>query len=76
MKGGEKYMTTVVNNPAPAPSNDSGGGMGMVIGFVVLIIIAFLFFVYGLPAIRQMQLGSPQINLPSKIDVNVNQPAK
>ena len=62
-------MTTVVNNPPP--SNDSSGGMGMIIGLIVLIVVAYLFFVYGFPAIRQM--GSPQINIPGKIDVNVNQ---
>jgi len=67
-------MTTIVNNPAP--ENNSGGGMGMIIGLIVLILIAFVFFVYGLPAIRQMKLGSPQINVPSKIDVNINQPNK
>lgn len=65
-------MTTIVNNPPP--SNDSGGGMGMIIGLVVLLAIGYIFFVYGLPALRQVQLGSPQINVPSKIDVNINQP--
>ena len=64
-------MATVINNP-PA-SNDSGGGMGIIIGVVVLIALAYLFFVYGLPAIQSMQVGTPQINIPSKIDVNVNQ---
>lgn len=64
-------MTTVVNNPPP--SNDSNGGMGMIIGLIVLIVVAYLVFVYGLPAIKQM--SSPQINIPSKIDINV-QPAK
>lgn len=63
-------MTTIVNNPAP--SNDSGGGMGMIIGLVVLVVLAYLFFVYGLPALKQ--IGSPQINVPSEIDVNINQP--
>lgn len=68
-KGGEKYMTTIVNNPPS--SNDSDGGMGMIIGIVVLFVVAYLFIVYGLPAIRQ--IGSPQINIPSKINVNVQQ---
>lgn len=64
-------MTTIVNNP---PSSDnSGGPMGMIIGLVVLVVAIYLGFVYGLPALRQMQLGTPQINIPSKIDVNVNQ---
>lgn len=63
-------MTTIVNNP-PA-SNDSGGPMGMIILLVVLLVLGYLGYVYGLPAIRQMQ-GGPQINIPSQIDVNVNQ---
>lgn len=64
-------MTTIVNTPPAA--NDSGNGIGMIIGLVVLAVIGYLFFVYGIPAIRQMQFGSPQINIPSKIDINVNQ---
>lgn len=63
-------MATIVNNPPAA--NDSGGPMGMIIALVVLLVLAYLGLMYGLPALRQMQLGSPQINIPSKIDVNVN----
>lgn len=63
-------MVTVVNNP---PSNNSGGGMGMIIGVIVLIVLGYLFFMYGLPAIRQTQIGTPQINVPSQIDVNIKQ---
>lgn len=65
-------MATIVNNPAPSNDN-SGGPMGMIIGLIVLIVVAYLFFVYGLPVIKNMQGGTPQINVPSKIDVNVNQ---
>ncbi len=64
-------MTTIINTPQPA--NDSNGGMGMIIGLVVLIILAFMFFVYGLPALRNIRVGTPQINVPSSIDVNVKQ---
>lgn len=63
-------MTTIVNTPS---SNDSGNGMGMIIGSLILLVSIFLFFVYGLPALRQIQWGTPQVNIPSKIDVNVNQ---
>jgi len=64
-------MTTIVNNP---PAGDSGGGMGMIVGLVVLVVLGALFFVYGLPYLRQMQLsGTPQINVPNQIDVNVKQ---
>ncbi len=64
-------MVTVVNNPPP--SDNSGGPMGMIVVLVVLLILGYLGFVYGLPALRQMQSGGVQINVPSKIDVNVNQ---
>lgn len=63
-------MTTIVNNP---PSSDnSGGPIGMIVGIIVLVILVYLGYVYGLPAIRQMG-GTPQVNIPSQIDVNVNQ---
>lgn len=62
-------MATVINNP---PSNDnSGGPMGMIIVIVVLIVLVYLGYVYGLPAVRQM--GTPQINVPSEINVNVKE---
>lgn len=63
-------MATIVNNP-PASGNSSGF-MGMAIALIVLLALAYFGFIYGLPALKQMQLGSPQINIPSKIDVNVN----
>jgi hypothetical protein len=64
-------MTTIVNNP---PSSDnSGGPIGWIVLLIILIVIGFLGFVYGLPALRRMQLGSPQINVPSEIDVNIKQ---
>lgn len=65
-------MTTIVNNPPPA--DNSGGPLVTIIVLVVLVVLGYLGFVYGLPALRQIQLGgAPQINVPSKIDVNVNQ---
>ena len=63
-------MATIVNNP---PSDNSGGPLTAIIVLVVLVVLGYLGYVYGLPAIRQMQVGTPQINVPSKIDVNVNQ---
>ena len=64
-------MATIVNNP-PA-SNDSGGPAGMVVALIVLLALAYFGFMYGLPALKQMQLWTPQINIPSTIDVNVKQ---
>lgn len=65
-------MSTVVNNPTP--SNEGNGGMGFFFGIVLLIIFGVLFFIYGLPylggAFQKYQ--APQINVPGKIDVNIN----
>lgn len=66
-------MTTIINTP-PATTNESGGSMGMIVGLVVLLILGYLFFVYGLPAIQNMQVGAPQINIPAKVDINITQP--
>lgn len=63
-------MTTIVNNP---PAKESGGGMGWIIGLTVFLVVAYLFIMYGLPALRNVQIGAPQINVPSQIDVNINQ---
>ncbi len=62
-------MVTVVNNPPP--SDNSGGPMGTILVLAVVVVLGYLGVVYGLPAIRQM--GTPQINVPDKIDVNINQ---
>ena len=58
-------MTTVINTP----SNGESTGSGFVIGvaFVIVIIIG-LFFVYGLPALRNN-------TAPKSVDVNVKLPA-
>lgn len=46
----------------------------MIIGLVVLVFLGYLVWAYGLPALRNAGTGTPQINVPSQIDVNVNQP--
>jgi hypothetical protein len=64
-------MVTVINTP---PSNNSGGPMGMIILLVVIGVLGYLLYAFGLPALRQMRSSeTPQINVPSEIDVNINQ---
>lgn len=64
-------MATIVNNP---PSSDnSDGPIGIIIIVIFLFVLLYLGFIYGLPLLRQMQVGSPQINVPNKIDVNIHQ---
>lgn len=64
-------MITIVNNPPP--SQESGNNMGLIVGLIVVLVLGYLFIMYGMPALGQMKLGMPQINVPSKIDVNVTQ---
>ena len=66
-------MATTIINPAPSNNSSDNNGMGFLIGAIVLIVVVFLFFVYVLPAIQNIKLGTPQINVPGKIDVNVHQ---
>ena len=65
-------MTTIVNNPPPA--GESGNGMGIIAGLVVVLVLGYLFIMYGIPALSQLKPSSPQINIPSQIEVNVKQP--
>jgi len=64
-------MATIVNNPPP--ENNSGNSMGMIIGIIAIVVLVILFVVYVMPMMRQ-GMNAPQINVPDKIDVNVNQP--
>lgn len=58
-------MTTVINTP----SNGESTGGGFVLGVVLVIVIVLgLFFVYGLPAIRDNAQ-------PKSVDINVKLPA-
>lgn len=64
-------MATVINNPS---TESTGSGTSMVVGLVLAIIVAFLFFAYGLPALRNSgSTGSEtNINVPDDINVDVN----
>lgn len=71
-------MTTIVNSPAPAPvqpSGDNSGGMGFVLGIIILVAFLAILFIYGLPMIKNATKATQgtTINVPDKIDVNVNQ---
>ena len=60
-------MTTVINTP----SNGESTGSGFVIGVVlILVIILGLFFIYGLPAIRNNNNNAQ----PKSVDINVKLP--
>jgi hypothetical protein len=58
-------MATVINNPS------EGSGAGAIIGIVIAIILIALLFIYGLPALRGGNAGTPgpsaniNVDLPS-----------
>mgnify|MGYP001608311920 CR=1 FL=1 len=65
-------MATVVNNPS-----ESSSGMGFLLGMIVLVVMVFLLFFYGLPLLTQAtRSAGTQVNVPDKIDVNVQNPAQ
>jgi len=68
-------MTTVINSPAPAKES---GGMTFLIGIIVLIGFIAVLVYFGVHAITnmgqpQINIPAPQIVMPNKIDVNVQQ---
>jgi hypothetical protein len=65
-------MATIVNTTPPAADN-GGSGAGILVATVLVLGALLLFFVYGLPMMRQNATPqAPQISVPDKIDVNVN----
>jgi hypothetical protein len=64
----------IVVNTAPSRNSNNNNGYGFLLWVVVLGILGVLFFVYALPYIRNLSSNSGvQINVPEKIDINVNQ---
>jgi len=67
-------MATTIINPAPTNNSSNNNGIGFLLGAIVLVVFAVLFFVYGLPYIRGLSgSGGVQVNVPKSIDVKVQQ---
>jgi hypothetical protein len=60
----------IINNAAPVPQTQSNG-MGFFLGVLLLLVVGFFLVYYGGPLIRSTY-STPQVNIPGKIDVNVN----
>jgi len=63
-------MTTVVNNPAPKTDE---GGSSFLVGVILLIGFVMVLLYFGIPAIKNLNVPTPQVVIPNKIDVNVKQ---
>lgn len=69
-------MATTIINPSPNNESSKSNGIAFLIGIVVLVLFAILFFVYGLPYLRGLSGGgriNVNIPVPNKIDVKVEQ---
>lgn len=76
-------MAVIVNNPGVTEreydaQDRNTNAIGSILGMILLVAVAIALLYYGLPALRS-GLGAgysntPSLNVPSKIDVNVNQP--
>lgn len=64
-------MATIVNTPVPAAQENNG--MGFLLGVILLIVVAVLFLLYGIPYLRNSFAG-PTVNVPGRINVNVQTP--
>ena len=52
-------------------STQNNSSVGFVIGAIILLIAVIFFIIYGIPMI-QNSMQSPTINVPDKVDVNIN----
>ncbi len=66
-------MTTIVNTPPSQPVNDSSNSAGWLITALVVIALFFLLLYFGIPMLRRASTPA-QINVPDKVDVNINTP--
>jgi UPF0716 family protein affecting phage T7 exclusion len=60
-------MPTVINNPT---NSDTGTGNGVVIGILLVVFLAILFLIFGLPYLRNRGTANPagtniNVTLPS-----------
>lgn len=68
-------MATTIINPAQSTDSSNSNGIGLLLGAIVLIVFAFLFFVYAVPFIQGLSNGGGiSVNVPKSINVNVQQP--
>lgn len=65
-------MPTVINNPGNR--EDSSGAVGMLVGLIILVIVLVLFFLYGLPMIRNSNPPAQEAPKTDSLDIKVTVP--
>lgn len=69
-------MATIVNNPQS--ERDAGSNVTSIAALIAMVVLAILFFLYGLPLLSNAfnantQNPGTQINIPDQVDLNLNQ---
>lgn len=65
-------MTTVINNPGNGEG--SSGVAGLLTGVIIVILFLVLFFLYGLPMIRNSNAPAQESPENNSLDINVTLP--
>ena len=68
-------MATIVNTPSSGTSE--GNNSGFLLGVILLAVLLFMFFYFGLPLLRGgWASGGAQVNVPGHVNVNVQKSGK
>lgn len=66
-------MATIINTQPATTEDTTSSSFGLVLAVILLLILAAVVFYYGPGFVRGItNQTQPQINVPGKIDVNVN----
>jgi hypothetical protein len=77
-------MATIINNPPQSQyrrsdtidhavvERDTNSGVGFLFGIILAILLAVLLFAYGLPYLRSVTDGGNNVNVPERIQLDVN----
>ncbi len=68
-------MTTIINTPASTPKESEG--FGFLLGAMLIVAFIAVVVYFGIPALQrsstqEINIPAPQINIPDKIDVDIN----
>ncbi len=68
-------MVTIINKPGN--NNEPSGGMWGYLGILLVIVVIIILLFYGIPILRNAvrNTGTPQINVPGNVNVNINTPS-
>ena len=70
-----KNLATIINTPSQPVEDTSRSAVGLLMGIVLLLVIAAFLYYVGPSLARGLNLGgTTNVQIPDKVDVNVNTP--